>query len=111
MHLARASLLLLALFNCGSAHAQKYQTKDGCDDARWKEWESIIIEADGYPDEQEDARSVRDFNRKICEDMDAGRLTEDEGTRRYDGEVERWVKRVEQRQLKRSKPPGSPTTG
>jgi uncharacterized OsmC-like protein len=111
MHLARASLLLLALISCGAVHAQKYQTKNGCDEARWKEWESIIIEADGFPDEQEDARGVRDFNRKICGEMDAGRLTEVEGNRRYDEEVQRWVKRVEQRQLKRSKPPGSPTTG
>lgn len=111
MHLARASLLLLASISCSIAHAQKYQTKNGCDEGRWKEWASIIIEADGYPDEQEDARGVRDFNRKMCEEMDAGRLTEDEGNRRYDQEVERWVKRVEQRQLKRAKPAGSPTTG
>lgn len=111
MYRARASLFLMAFISCGLAHAQKYQTKNGCDDARWREWESIIIEADGFPDEQEDARGVRDFNRKVCEEMDAGRLTEVEGNRGYDEEVERWVKRVEQRQLKRSKPAGSPTTG
>lgn len=111
MNRSGSFLFLLASISCGAVHAQKYQTKNGCEEARWKEWESIITEADGFPDEQEDARSVRDFNRKICEDMDAGRVTADEGNRRYDDEVQRWVKRVEQRQQRRAKPAGSPTTG
>lgn len=93
--------IAMAGFVAAGAQAQKYETKDGCDEGRWKEWESIIIGFEGYTEEQEDARSVRESNRTACAELKAGKITQEEATRRYDREVEAWVKRIEGRQLKR----------
>ena len=82
----------------------KYKTMNGCDEARWKEWESIIISAEGYPEEQEDARHVRDVNRQACADWKSGKLTADQATEGYDREVDAWTRRIEQRkQLRKLK--------
>lgn len=101
---------ILAL--AGAAFGQKYETKDGCDDGRWSEWESIIISAEGYPEEQADARSVRDYNRELCARMDAGELTQEQSDALYEQALDAWVKRIERREAERSAPPaGGAGTG
>lgn len=93
---------LLLLIATGVAVAEKkYDSRDGCDEARWKEWESIIISADGYPEEQEDARGVRDLNRQICDALKAGTLDEAEAARQYDEAVDAWIDRVAKRRHRR----------
>ena len=108
----RILILCAALVVTSSAGAQaRYETHDGCDVGRWSEWESIIISMDGYPDEQDDARAVREFNRELCERMDAGELTQDEANGLYDRELEAWGERMEERKAKRNPPAGVGATG
>lgn len=103
--------LLLILPLVALADGPKYKTIDGCDEGRLREWESIIIEADGYPEEQEDARSMRGLNLQICKDMKAGKFTQEQATQRYDQAIGEWIKRVQDRQAKRNKPAGNPGVG
>lgn len=93
------------------AEGPKYKTIDGCDEGRTREWESIIIEFDGFPEEQEDARGVRDLNVQVCKDLKAGAITQDEASRRYDGAVDTWTERVKERQERRKRPAGTPGLG
>lgn len=68
----RAAICILALAATAPvlADGPKYKTMDG---ARWKEWQSIIIEADGYPEEQDDARVVHEVNHSACADWQSER--------------------------------------
>lgn len=95
------ALGLLISVGATFADGPKYETMNGCDEGRWKEWESIVIGFDGYPDEQEDARHVRNLNRKACDDWKSGKLTADQATEGYDREVDAWTKRIEQREQRR----------
>lgn len=95
------SLLVTVVLGTAMAEGPRYDTMDGCDEARWKEWESIIISFEGYPEEQEDARHVRELNRKACADWKSGNQTAEQATQNYDKEVEAWVGRVQKRQERR----------
>lgn len=99
----RVTLIILATIWTTSVQSEgpRYPTAEGCDPARWSEWESIIIAAEGWPGEQEDARSVRELNRRVCAHWKAGEMTQEEATRVYDAEVEAWGRRIERRRWRR----------
>lgn len=109
----RRSVLALVSFvtTIAQADGPKYQTMNGCDEGRWREWESIIIGFDGDPVEQEDARYVRDVNRQACEDWKSGKLTADQANEGYSREVDAWTKRVEQREMRRRMKGAGPARG
>lgn len=92
---------IAVLSNPAIAAGPKYETFDGCDEGRWKEWDSIIIGFDGYPDEQSDARSVRDLNRKVCAEWKSGAISADDAHERYSRELDAWVQRIEKRRARR----------
>lgn len=76
-------------------------SRDGCDEARWSQWRAIVNEAEGWPDERQDARSVMAANRRICSDWKAGRISEEEADRLYRAEVKAWSERIRKRAMDR----------
>lgn len=108
---ARTLALIVGLIFATLSHAQKYDTHDGCDAARWSEWESIIIGFEGDAVEQDDARSVRDFKRALCKRMADGELSQEKADEMYDAEVEAWGTRIKRRQRARTRPRDSDSMG
>ena len=106
-------LRIALIIFCATARAEGpiYDSKDGCDESRWKEWDSIIIGFDGDPIEQTDAIEMRNFNRALCGRMKSGELTQDQADEIYSRELDEWVERVEQRQRRNETPAGNPTMG
>lgn len=100
----RTALLIVGLLLTAGASAQKYVTHDGCDEGRLKEWESIIIGFEGDSVEQDDARSVRDYNKALCARIESGELTQKQANELYDAELEKWVQRVDRRQRAKRMP-------
>lgn len=107
----RTFIALAGIAICGAVDAQKYESHDGCDEGRTKEWESIIIGFEGDPVEQADARSVRDENLRLCAEWKAGRQTSPEIEQQYDAAMKAWLKRFEQRKKSRLMPAGSEAAG
>lgn len=84
MPLLIATLLMFTT----AAHAQTFDTHDGCDAARWAEWRLILAELKHWPRERADAAKVRDLNRAICDQFRAGEISEAEADTRYQHEVD-----------------------
>lgn len=73
----------------------------GCDDERWAQWKAILAQVQDWPEEYADARIVYETNRRVCEAMERGRISEEEALHRYEAERDAWLQRIQRRQQER----------
>lgn len=108
----RAALIaaLALLPAAGRAEDDVWNTY-GCDEARWQEWREILDEISGNQVETDDARRMLAINRRLCEDVAAGRKTWEQISEEYARERSAWTERVRARQHKRDEQSGGIVSG
>ncbi|MGQ0528733.1 MAG: hypothetical protein ACT4PG_02755 [Panacagrimonas sp.] len=94
-----------------ATHVQADEPVAGCDQERWDNWAELAEEAIGMPEEQALVRRAADFNRQVCADLAAGKVTESEADQIQSDSIKRLWRDLQSTRSRRQERIGAQSAG